>query len=120
MIGGFKAGTKLAEIPNRFTIQCEFKCIEINGWLLNERPEIFYFCGKLKNQNIMAADGFFKISKPNNEPFLSYAPGTPEKKELKQEIKKCYSEVREVPMIINGKEVKTNDIRESRPPHRLN
>jgi len=68
----------------------------------------------------MAADGFFKISKPNNEPFLSYAPGTPEKKELKQEIKKCYSEVREVPMIINGKEVKTNDIREYRPPHRLN
>lgn len=66
------------------------------------------------------ADGLFKVEPPRNEPFYAYEPGSPERAELKQELKKCYEEVREIPMIINGKAVTTNDRREYRPPHRLN
>ncbi len=66
------------------------------------------------------ADGLFKVEPPRNEPFYAYEPGSPERQELKQEIQKCYEEVREIPMVINGQHVTTNDRREYRPPHRLN
>ncbi len=66
------------------------------------------------------ADGLFKVEPPKNEEFYSYAPGTQDREDLKQEIAKCYKEVREIPMVINGESVKTNNIVEYRPPHRLN
>jgi 1-pyrroline-5-carboxylate dehydrogenase len=66
------------------------------------------------------ADGLFKVEPPRNEPFYAYEPGSPERQELKQEIQKCYNELREIPMVINGQHVTTNDRREYRPPHRLN
>lgn len=66
------------------------------------------------------ADGLFKVEPPKNEEFYSYAPGTQDREELKQEITKCYNEVREIPMVINGNSVKTNNVVAYRPPHRLN
>lgn len=44
-----------------------------------------------------------------NEPVNSYAPGIPEVKSLIAQYKKMWAEKIEIPMIINGKEVKTDD-----------
>ncbi len=66
------------------------------------------------------ADAQFRVKHPTNEEFFTYAPGTEDRKELKEEIAKCYNEVREIPNIINGETVKTNNVVDYRPPHRLN
>jgi 1-pyrroline-5-carboxylate dehydrogenase len=55
-----------------------------------------------------------------NEPVLSYAPGSPERKELKQTIEYMRSNTADIPMIIGGKEVRTDNLTEIRPPHDLN
>ncbi|MBV8325680.1 L-glutamate gamma-semialdehyde dehydrogenase [Chryseobacterium sp.] len=44
-----------------------------------------------------------------NEPVNSYVPGSPEVKSLINTYKKMWSEKVEIPMIINGKEVKTDN-----------
>lgn len=61
--------------------------------------------------------GFYEVPKPYNEPVLSYAPGTRERAEVKAMIARMRSEVVEIPMVIGGQEVKTDDKREIRPPH---
>jgi 1-pyrroline-5-carboxylate dehydrogenase len=52
-----------------------------------------------------------------NEPILDYAPGSKEKKELKAMLAELKSKVLDIPMFIGGKEVRTDDKREIRPPH---
>lgn len=59
----------------------------------------------------------YAIEKPDNEPFLYYNPGSPEKKELKEKLEQLKREVPEIPLIIGGKEVKTGEIGEVRAPH---
>ncbi|NOR87604.1 MAG: L-glutamate gamma-semialdehyde dehydrogenase [Bacteroidales bacterium] len=54
-----------------------------------------------------------------NEPVLEYRPGSPEKTALKAAIKEMKSVEKDIPMIINGKEVRTNDKRSIHPPHEL-
>ena len=44
-----------------------------------------------------------------NEPVNSYEPGSPEVKSLIAQYKKMWAEKIEIPMVINGKEVKTDD-----------
>ena len=61
--------------------------------------------------------GFFNIPEIKNEPVLSYAPGTPERAELKKAIEEMRSEVADIPMIINGKEVRTDNTVSVHPPH---
>lgn len=52
----------------------------------------------------------FQFDIPQNEPLLSYAPGTPERKLLKQELERQASIQIEIPLIINGKEVRTGNL----------
>ena len=59
----------------------------------------------------------FKVPEPKNEPVLSYAPGTPERAEIVKMIEKMRSEEVEIPMIINGKMVKTDNKISVHPPH---
>lgn len=54
-----------------------------------------------------------------NEPVLEYRPGSPEKIALKAAIKEMKSVVKDIPMIINGKEVRTNNKKSIHPPHEL-
>jgi len=61
--------------------------------------------------------GFFKVPAPINEPVKNYAPGSPERKELKETIAKMKAEVCDIPMYINGKEIRTGKLVEIRPPH---
>ncbi|UZO82560.1 L-glutamate gamma-semialdehyde dehydrogenase [Aquimarina sp. ERC-38] len=61
--------------------------------------------------------GFFKVPKAVNEPVLSYAPGTPERKRVLETYKKMYAQEIEVPLYINGKEITTGDTTRMAPPH---
>jgi 1-pyrroline-5-carboxylate dehydrogenase len=58
-----------------------------------------------------------KIPTPANEPIYGYAPGSPEKNALKDQLKKMLSEEHEFPVIIGGKEVRTGDLADCRCPH---
>lgn len=58
-----------------------------------------------------------RLDEPKNEPVLSYAPGSKEKKELKEKLNSMRKEVIEIPLIIGGKEVKTGNTGEVRIPH---
>ena len=62
----------------------------------------------------------FNVPQAVNEPVLSYAPGTPERAEVKAMLAGMRSKVKDIPMYIGGKEIRTDDRREIRPPHDLN
>ncbi len=61
--------------------------------------------------------GFFKVPDTRNEPVMSYAPGSPERAELKKEIERMRAEVVDIPMFIDGKEVRTDNTVSLHPPH---
>jgi 1-pyrroline-5-carboxylate dehydrogenase len=63
------------------------------------------------------SNGVFTIPQAINEPILNYAPGSPERTGLKAAIKKMRSEVLDIPMYINGKEVRTEKKVRMAPPH---
>jgi 1-pyrroline-5-carboxylate dehydrogenase len=62
-------------------------------------------------------NAIYKIDKPSNEPVLPYAPGSLEKKKLKDKLKEIKSDEIEIPLIIGGEEVMTGDIGECIIPH---
>jgi 1-pyrroline-5-carboxylate dehydrogenase len=61
--------------------------------------------------------GDFYYPIPQNEPVLSYAPGSPEKKRLKEVLAELKKQVIDVPMYIGAEEVRTGKTLELRPPH---
>ena len=61
--------------------------------------------------------GLFHVPIAYNEPVLNYAPGSPEKIEVKKALSKLKSQVIDIPMIIGGREVRTQDVRPIRAPH---
>lgn len=65
------------------------------------------------------ATGFFQIPLADNEPVYSYAPGTPERELLKLAIEEARSTQVDVPMIIDGREVRTDNKIPLYPPHDL-
>ncbi|MFA6029401.1 MAG: L-glutamate gamma-semialdehyde dehydrogenase [Elusimicrobiota bacterium] len=52
-----------------------------------------------------------------NEPILGYAPGSPERSELKAKLKEMSAAQIEIPMEIGGKPVRTGKLGDCRPPH---
>jgi len=62
-------------------------------------------------------NGFFKVPAPINEPVLDYAPGSKEKLALKKALQEARNEVLDIPMYINGQEVRTNKLQSISPPH---
>ncbi|WP_407556155.1 L-glutamate gamma-semialdehyde dehydrogenase [Winogradskyella sp. 4-2091] len=61
--------------------------------------------------------GFFNVPVAVNEPVKSYAPGSPERKAVQETYKTMFNSKVEVPMYINGKDVKTGNTRTMSPPH---
>src|SRR5829696_5828997 len=51
--------------------------------------------------------GLRRVPTPINEPIKSYAPGSPERAELKTRLASMAGEHVEIPVIIGGKEVRT-------------
>ncbi len=61
--------------------------------------------------------GIYKLPEIKNETIKTYAPGSPEREELKTMLAKFGKGGFDIPMIIGGKEVKTDKFRDIRPPH---
>lgn len=61
--------------------------------------------------------GTFSYPMPANEPVLSYAPGSPERKRLKEVLAELKGQEVDVPMYIGGKEVRTGKKVAMHPPH---
>ena len=58
-----------------------------------------------------------RIPVPTNEPVLAYAPGTPERLELKKSLKELSAHQIEIPLVIGGKEVRTGKTSDAVMPH---
>lgn len=54
---------------------------------------------------------------PQNEPVLSYAPGTPERQQLKAALNQLKGQQIEVPLVIGGKDIKTGKTAKIACPH---
>ncbi|WP_316570730.1 L-glutamate gamma-semialdehyde dehydrogenase [Neobacillus sp. YIM B06451] len=63
------------------------------------------------------SNGIFKIPAVKNEPGNTYAPGTKERETLKAELKRQSETVIEIPVIINGEDVKTDTVKQVVMPH---
>jgi 1-pyrroline-5-carboxylate dehydrogenase len=61
--------------------------------------------------------GFFKVPHIKNEPILNYAIGSAERHLLQSKLKSMRAEALDIPMIINGKEVRTGNKFAITPPH---
>ena len=59
----------------------------------------------------------FKLPPIKNEPLKTYAPGSAERKELKEKLAEFRKGGLDLPMIIDGKEVRTGNLHDIRPPH---
>ena len=63
------------------------------------------------------ARGFFNVPEAVNEPVKGYAPGSPERTELLATYKEMFNRNIDVPMHINGEEVRTGNTKNITPPH---
>ncbi len=57
-------------------------------------------------------NSIYLFPKPENEPVLGYAPGSPERTNIRKALDELYNTVTEIPAIIGGKEVKTQNMGE--------
>jgi len=63
------------------------------------------------------SNAFFRVPTPLNEPVKGYAPGSKERAELVQELKRIKQVERDIPMHIGGQEVRTGRTLPIAPPH---
>ena len=61
--------------------------------------------------------GTRRVPPPVNEPVKSYAPGSPEKLELKARLAAMAAERVDIPLIVGGKEIRTGTTAQSVMPH---
>ncbi|WP_298767103.1 L-glutamate gamma-semialdehyde dehydrogenase [uncultured Polaribacter sp.] len=61
--------------------------------------------------------GFFNVPVATNEPVKSYKANSPERNEVLATYKAMYNGKVDIPMHINGEEIKTGNIRNITPPH---
>jgi 1-pyrroline-5-carboxylate dehydrogenase len=63
------------------------------------------------------SNGIYRVPKAVNEPVLDYAPGSAEREQLKKAIAEARAQVKDIPMYIGGKEVRTDKKKKLSPPH---
>jgi 1-pyrroline-5-carboxylate dehydrogenase len=66
------------------------------------------------------SNAIYRVPEPVNEPILDYAPGSPERAEIKKMLAQLKNEKWDIPMVIGGKEIRTGKTEDIRPPHELN
>ncbi|MFM8534493.1 MAG: L-glutamate gamma-semialdehyde dehydrogenase [Acidimicrobiia bacterium] len=59
-----------------------------------------------------------RVPRPENDPNLSYAPGTPARAELKARLTQMAGETVDIPIIIGGKEIRTGATEKVVMPHK--
>jgi 1-pyrroline-5-carboxylate dehydrogenase len=62
-------------------------------------------------------NGTRRVPPPVNEPVKTFAPGTPERAEVKAKLKEMAGERIDIPLVIGGREVRTGDTATSVMPH---
>lgn len=65
------------------------------------------------------ANAFFQVPYAENEPVRSYAPGTADRAAIEETLRQMKAEVKDIPMVINGKPVTTDNQVAIHPPHEL-
>src|SRR5581483_7953956 len=65
----------------------------------------------------MSAHGISRVPEPFNEPVRSYAPGSPEREELRVRLAGLESQQLDIPLVIGGEEVRTGETFEAVEPH---
>ncbi|MBN1448281.1 MAG: L-glutamate gamma-semialdehyde dehydrogenase [Bacteroidetes bacterium] len=63
------------------------------------------------------SNAYFKVPAPVNEPIRAYAPGSPEKTELKAKLAELKGTEIDIPLIIGGEEIRTGDTAKMVIPH---
>ncbi len=58
-----------------------------------------------------------KIPFPQNEPVLSYAPGTPERQKIREALEQLQHDSVDIPLVIGGKEIRTGRTAKVACPH---
>src|SRR5262245_56426764 len=61
--------------------------------------------------------GVRRVPAPINEPNRTYAPGTPERAELKARLASMASERIDIPIVIGGREIRTGRTQKTTMPH---
>ncbi|MGQ1786555.1 MULTISPECIES: L-glutamate gamma-semialdehyde dehydrogenase [unclassified Saccharicrinis] len=61
--------------------------------------------------------GIFNVPLAENEPVLNYAPGSPEREELKAQLETYKETEVDIPMYIGGQEIRTGNKISMHPPH---
>ncbi len=61
--------------------------------------------------------GIYKVPAPSNEPVRDYAPGSLERKELREALAQARSQVIDIPMYIGSEQIKTDQKVPISPPH---
>ena len=59
-----------------------------------------------------------RVPRPENDPNLTYAPGTPARAELKARLATMASETVDIPIVIGGKEIRNSDAQPVVMPHK--
>jgi len=70
-----------------------------------------------KNTSLRMNNAVFVFDYPSNEAVRSYSPGSRDRKELQEELDRLSSTQMEIPLIIGGKEIYTNDTDTVKMPH---
>ena len=66
----------------------------------------------------MSAPGIFRPPTPTNEPVKEYAPGSPEREQLRRRLDQMQSERIELPLVIGGEDVTAGTTAEIVMPHK--
>jgi len=61
--------------------------------------------------------GIPNIPRPQNDPILGYAPGSPERAQLKAQLATMATETIDIPVIVGGKEIRTGKFHDVVSPH---
>jgi 1-pyrroline-5-carboxylate dehydrogenase len=64
------------------------------------------------------SNGIRRLGPAVNEPIRTYAPGSPERAELKARLAAMEKEQPEIPLVIGGREIRTGDIAKAVSPHK--
>jgi len=64
-----------------------------------------------------AAPGLFRPPAPQNEPVKDYAPGSPEREELRVRLEQMRSDEIDIPLVIGGKEIRSGETFDAVMPH---
>jgi 1-pyrroline-5-carboxylate dehydrogenase len=66
----------------------------------------------------MSFSGIRKVAPAQNDPNLTYAPGSPERAEIKARLKAMAAERIEIPLVIGGRDVRTKRMGQAVMPHK--